>query len=72
MKEVWGMKRTGLVVLVIVLAVVLSSIGSASAVPATDKAHGKNLVPGGRSFSQCSAAALTTSPRMPHCANESS
>ena len=39
------MKRTGLIILVIVLAVVLSSIASASAVPAADKANGKNLVP---------------------------
>jgi predicted Zn-dependent protease len=44
MKEVWGMKKTALIILVVVLAVVLSSIASASAVPAADKTNGKNLV----------------------------
>ena len=39
------MNRIGLIILVIVVAVALSGIASASAVPSAEKVNGKNLVP---------------------------
>jgi predicted Zn-dependent protease len=41
----WQMNKIGLLIIVIIVAVALSGIASASAVPAADKANGKNLVP---------------------------